>query len=66
MSLSIDIDRVSDVLLADGWHRVIFQNGESTFLIDAYEYIQRREGRDLKSSSAAAVFQGCRPPEHRG
>jgi hypothetical protein len=46
MSLSIDIDRVSDVLLADGWHRVIFQNGESTFLIDAYEYIQRREGGD--------------------
>lgn len=47
MSLAIDIDKVSDVLLADGWHHVKFADAKSTFAIDAYEYIQNRsEGRD--------------------
>jgi len=45
MSLAIDVDRVSEVLLADGWHDVKFVEGQSTFEIDAYEYIRKHEGR---------------------
>ncbi len=47
MSIAIDIDQVSDVLLADGWHHVEFAKGKSTFVIDAYEFLEHREkGRD--------------------
>lgn len=35
MSLSIDVDTVTAVLLADGWHTVV--NG--SFDLDAYEYL---------------------------
>ena len=47
MGLAVDIDKVSDVLLADGWHHVEFANGKSTFVIDAYEFLEHRgEGRE--------------------
>ena len=36
MSLAIDIDSVTGVLLADGWHEVI----NDSFDLDAYEYMQ--------------------------
>ncbi len=35
MSLAIDVEFVSEVLLADGWHRV----EENSFTLDSYEYI---------------------------
>jgi hypothetical protein len=35
MSLAIDVDRVREVLLADGWHVVV----NESFDIDAYEYL---------------------------
>lgn len=35
MSLAIDVDRVSDVLLADGWHTV----ANNSFAIDSYEFL---------------------------
>ena len=35
MSLSIDVDKVIGVLLADGWHEV----GGDSFTLDAYEYL---------------------------
>jgi hypothetical protein len=35
VSLAIDIDRVSSVLLADGWHLV----KDFSFYLDAYEYL---------------------------
>lgn len=35
MSLSIDVDKVTDVLLADGWHRV----RDKSFGLDSYEYL---------------------------
>ena len=42
MSLSIDIDEVGSILLADGWHDVASnEDGVSTFDIDAYEYLQK-------------------------
>lgn len=38
MSLAIDIDRVSDVLLADGkWYAV----ADDSFLLDSYEYVHQ-------------------------
>lgn len=40
MSLLIDIDRVTEVLLADKWHTV--DNG--SFSLDAYEFIEEGEG----------------------
>jgi len=36
MSLAIDIDRVSQVLLSDGWHDV----SNSSFDLDSYEFVQ--------------------------
>ena len=45
--MAIDIGMVSEVLLADGWHDVKFIDGESTFELDSYEFIQGRGvGRD--------------------
>jgi hypothetical protein len=35
MSLAIEIDLVTQVLLVDGWHEVV----EGSFLLDAYEYV---------------------------
>jgi hypothetical protein len=46
MSLEIDINQVTQVLLADGWHKVDFSNNASSFSSDAYEFIQKHaEGR---------------------
>jgi hypothetical protein len=39
MSLAIDVDRITHVLLADGWHKVV---GRS-FDLDSYEYIQKSD-----------------------
>jgi len=36
MSLAIDIDAVTAVLLADGWHEVM----DDSFCLDAYEFIE--------------------------
>jgi hypothetical protein len=36
MSLAIDIDQVTGVLLADGWHDVV----DVSFEIDSYEYLR--------------------------
>lgn len=39
MSLAINVDAVSNVLLADGWHEVAFGDDDvSSFLIDSYEF----------------------------
>jgi hypothetical protein len=36
MSLAIDVSKISDVLLADGWHAV----ADNSFVTDAYEYVK--------------------------
>jgi hypothetical protein len=42
MSLAINIDAVSAVLLADGWHQV----ADASFLVDSYEYIDPAYAND--------------------
>ena len=42
MSLAIDIDKTTRVLLADGWHTV----DEHSFYIDSYEYLWHHEGHN--------------------
>jgi hypothetical protein len=37
MSLAIDVDKVTHVLLADGWHAV----KDASFSIDSYEFLWR-------------------------
>ena len=39
MSLAIDVDTVTHVLLADGWHKV----EKASFALDAYEYLYQGE-----------------------
>jgi hypothetical protein len=50
MSLAIDIDRVTAVLLADGWHIVdtMNQSGQivSSFSTDAYEFVEHTSNED--------------------
>ncbi len=43
MSLAIDTDKITEVMLPDGWHTV----AKGSFSLDAYEYIRRQalEGR---------------------
>jgi hypothetical protein len=51
MSLAINVDRVTAVLLADGWHRVY---GKS-FDVDAYEFIA---GKCDSRGDAVVVLAG--------
>jgi len=39
VSLAIDVDNVTEVLLADGWHVVL----RDSFDLDSYEYISANE-----------------------
>jgi hypothetical protein len=39
MSLEIDVEKISEVLLADGWHKVsAVGDGRSSFGLDVYEF----------------------------
>ena len=39
MSLEIDVEKIAEVLLADGWHKVsLVGDGRSSFGMDAYEF----------------------------
>ena len=56
MSLEIDIDRVSAVLLADGWHDV----ADVSFMVDAYEYLDfgHAGGHDYPPGKAMLLHNG--------
>lgn len=43
MSLDIEIDHVTGVLLKAGWHQVV----ENSFTVDAYEYVHREAGNGV-------------------
>jgi hypothetical protein len=42
MSLGIDMDAVTAVLLADGWHEVT----DASFMLDLYEFLLWPEGKE--------------------
>lgn len=52
MSLAIDVDRVTAVLLADGWHSV----SDDSFAMDAYEYVWYPDGK--RTSWDATMVHG--------
>lgn len=71
MSLAIDVDKIFEVLLADGWHKVTWNKGRrwnkdsekydevwvSSFGYDAYEYeYQDHSVQDSKNSSTGFEF----------
>jgi hypothetical protein len=52
MSLEIDIEKISEVLLADGWHKVSpVGDGRSSFGSDAYEFLQPNPATQLNSAT---------------
>ena len=52
MSLAIDVDHVTHVLLTDGWHEV----ANASFAIDAYEFLWW--GRRCKEHQDPVVLHG--------
>lgn len=59
MSLAIDVDKVTAVLLADSWHEV----AAASFALDSYEYILERPHHpgDRCCSTAAAKVAYAQP-----
>ena len=54
MSLAIDIDKVTHVMVGDEWHQVLWwDRGISSFYIDSYEFIEKHTHDDNLE-----VFQG--------
>ncbi|OQB75657.1 MAG: hypothetical protein BWX92_02532 [Deltaproteobacteria bacterium ADurb.Bin135] len=70
MSLSININKVTDVLLADGWHKV------KSFDLDSYEYVDPEwfesynqkwilhKGGESKITATGFVFISDDPTEY--
>jgi len=57
MSLAINVNKVVKVLLADGkWHQVRQVRGKSTFVIDAYEYIEEHKSAVEGIPSTGAIW----------
>ena len=55
MSLSIDVDSVREVLLADGtWHQVV----NDSFELDAYEYLRDKEFKPGGGSAGVRLGGG--------
>ena len=61
MSLAIEVDDITQVLLADGWHTV----DEASFGIDSYEFIWR-EGMDDNPMLAGGQEKHIAAAGHRG
>lgn len=57
MSLLIDVDHVTAVLLADGWHTVLDQS----FELDAYEYVRGMEMKDTLWPTGVRLGGGAEP-----
>lgn len=57
MSFGIDVDMVTHVLLADGWHTVL----EQSFTLDSYEFLW--SGRRGKTIADLEELNATRPPD---
>lgn len=54
MSLEIDVEKISEVLLADGWHKVAaVGDGRSSFGIDVYEFHDPHAAADSAGHASA-------------
>ena len=67
MSLTIDVDNITHVLLADGWHEV----HDASFGTDTYEFMRRKGtsdspmlGGDQEKHIPAAGHRGSTSREH--
>ena len=72
MSLAIDVDEITDVLLVDGWHAVEWHYdkdgaGASTFDTDAYEIMWYGSAERKKNMEPIGHFQpGDKPQDYTG
>lgn len=66
MSLEIDVEKISEVLLSDGWHKVSpVGDGRSSFGLDVYEFNEanpqkndEHEKSDVQRSSEQPANEG--------
>jgi hypothetical protein len=54
MSLSIDVSKVTDVLLADAWHKVL----GTSFTVSVYDFVQQGPDGEVQTIFAGAVSDG--------
>ncbi len=55
MSLEIDVEKISEVLLADGWHKVsTVGDGRSSFGLDVYEFQEPKLGEKSETEETPA------------
>ncbi len=61
MSLEIDVEKISEVLLADGWHKVSpVGDGRSSFGLDVYEFhnVLSQEKADSQENAGRRAKEG--------
>lgn len=55
MSLEIDVEKISEVLLTDGWHKVsTVGDGRSSFGLDVYEFHEPKLGEKSETEEISA------------
>jgi hypothetical protein len=65
MSLEIDVEKISEVLLADGWHKVTaVGDGRSSFGIDVYDF--RDPKADANTSAEAPTDRQVKDGQEQG
>jgi hypothetical protein len=62
MSLAIDVDNITHVLLADGWHEV----HDASFGTDSYEFMRREGAGDSPTLGSGQEKQDIAAAGHRG
>ncbi len=66
MSLEIDVEKISEVLLADGWHKVsAVGDGRSSFGLDVYEF-QEPHGQEQPDPQPNPAQQAKEGKESHG
>jgi hypothetical protein len=66
MSLEIDVEKISEVLLADGWHKgSVVGDGRSSFGLDVYEF-HEPDGPEQPDSRPNAVQEAKEGTEQHG
>jgi hypothetical protein len=67
MSLAIDVHRVTQVLLADGWHKVDFDDGAIALSLSMRTNLFKSVRREKPRKHFMGVVKAeCAPREQRG